>query len=107
MKPIKNIFSDIPGDIPHERFQDILTTAHFKIERIISKGHFSPKGFWYDQDQSEWIILLKGSAGLMFEGKKDIVELKAGDYILIPSHQKHRVEYTDPHTETVWIAIMY
>lgn len=107
MKSKRNIFSDIPGDIPRESFQDILTTDHFKIQRIVSKGHSSPKGFWYDQDQSEWVILLKGRAGLMFHGEKDVVELEPGDYILIPPHLKHRVEWTDPNTETVWLAIMF
>jgi cupin 2 domain-containing protein len=107
MNNIKNIFSAIPDDIPQELLEDILTTGSFKIERIVSKGHSSPKEFWYDQDKNEWIILLKGRAGLLFEGSDDIVELKPGDYINISSHLRHRVEWTDPDTETVWIAIMY
>jgi cupin 2 domain-containing protein len=64
---MKNIFSSIPDDIQQELFQDILTTDNFKIERILSKGHSSPAGYWYDQDKSEWVILLKGSAGIRFE----------------------------------------
>ena len=107
MNNIKNIFSAIPDDIPQELLEDILTAGSFKIERIVSKGHSSPKEFWYDQDKNEWIILLKGRAGLLFEGSDDIVELKPGDYINILSHLRHRVEWTDPDTETVWIAIMY
>jgi len=107
MNDIQNIYSSIPADIPQELFQDILTAESFKIERIVSKGHASPKGFWYDQDENEWVILLKGSAGLLFEGNDDIMELKPGDYINIPSHLRHRVEWTDPNTETVWIAIRY
>jgi len=107
MNDIQNIYSSIPVDIPQELFQDILATESFKIERIVSKGHASPKDFWYDQDENEWVILLKGSAGLLFEGNDDIMELKPGDCINIPSHLRHRVEWTDPNTETVWIAIRY
>ena len=107
MNNIKNIFSAIPDDIPQELLEDILTAGSFKIERIVSKGHSSPKEFWYDQDKNEWIILLRGRAGLLFEGSDDIVELKSGDYINISSHLRHRVAWTDPDTETVWIAIMY
>ena len=105
MNNIQNIFSSIPDDIPAELFQDILATDSFKIERIVSKGHSSPGGFWYDQDKNEWIILLKGSAGLLLEGNDNVVELQPGDYLNIPPHLKHRVEWTDPETETVWIAI--
>ena len=107
MNPIRNIYSSIPADIPEELTQDILTAGSFKIERIVSKGHASPEGFWYDQDQNEWVLLLKGSAGLLFEGTDDVLALKPGDYVNIPAHLKHRVEWTDPTTETVWVAVMY
>ena len=107
MIDIQNIYSSIPADIPQEIFQDILTTDSFKVERIVSKGHASPEGFWYDQDQSEWVILLTSRAGLLFEGNDNIIELKPGDYINIPAHFKHRVEWTDPDIETVWLAIMW
>ena len=107
MNDIQNIFSSIPDDIPQELFQDILTTDKFRIERIVSKGQSSPEGFWYDQDENEWLILLRGSAGLLFEGNENTIELKPGDYINIPANRKHRVEWTDRTTETVWIAVMY
>ena len=107
MNPIRNIYSSIPAHIPVELIQDILTAGSFKIERIVSKGHASPKGFWYDQDQNEWVLLLKGGAGLLFEGTDDVLALKPGDYVNIPAHLKHRVEWTDPTTETVWVAVMY
>ena len=107
MNPIRNIYSSIPAHIPKELTQDILTAGSFKIERIVSKGHASPEGFWYDQDQNEWVLLLKGSAGLLFEGTDDVLALKPGDYVNIPAHLKHRVEWTDPDTETVWVAVMY
>lgn len=107
MNDIRNIYASIPADMPQELFEDVLTTDTFKIERIVSKGHASPQGFWYDQDQNEWVMLLKGRAGLLFEGKDTIIELKPGDYIHIPARRKHRVEWTDPDTETIWLAVMW
>jgi len=107
MNDIRNIYSSIPVDIPKELIQDILTAGSFKIERIESKGNSSPEGFWYDQDQNEWVLLHKCGAGLMFEGTDEIFELKPGDYVNIPAHLKHRVEWTEPNTETVWVAVMY
>ena len=107
MNDVKNIYADIPDDMPQELFHDILTTDSFKVQRIVSKGHASPEGFWYDQDENEWVILLKGRAGLRFEEDDGMVELTPGDHINIPARVKHRVEWTDPDTETVWLAIMY
>ena len=104
---IKNIFLKIPAHIPDELFEEIINTSGCKIERIISKGHSSPKGYWYDQEENEWVILLKGSAHVLFENTNEPVVMKAGDYINIPAHKKHRVEWTDPDEETVWLAIHY
>ena len=103
----KNVFSDIPDDIPEELFEKIVDAPHLKIERIVSLGHSSPEDFWYDQDNNEWVILLKGSAALLFEGENTPVKLLPGDYITIPAHVKHRVEWTDPVQETVWLAVHY
>ena len=107
MNEIRNIFKNIPDHIPEELFQEILKTENIKIERIVSKGHSSPDNYIYDQEENEWVILLKGGAGLLFEGDANIVILKPGDYINIPSHTQHRVEWTDPDMATVWLAIHY
>jgi hypothetical protein len=42
------------------------------------------------------IILLEGSAGLLFKGDGKVGRLKSWDYKNIPSHIKHGVELTDP-----------
>ena len=102
-----NIFSNIPKHIPQEIFEEIITAENIKIERIISKGHATPDDKWYDQDKNEWVILLKGSAGLLFEGEGNPTTLHPGDYILIPAHMKHRVEWTDETEETIWLAIHF
>ena len=102
-----NIYSNIPEELPNELFEKIIYDSSFKLERIISKGHATPKGQWYDQAEHEWVILLKGSARIAIEGQAGIVVLKPGDYIHLPAHLKHRVEWTDPATETVWLALHY
>jgi len=78
-----------------------------KIERIVSKGHSSPDGFWYDQVRNEFVLVVQGSAGLQIESEDDIVVLNAGDYLKIDSHVKHRVEWTDSSCETIWLAVYY
>lgn len=104
---IENIFSNIADTISDEIFDNIIQTKNITIERIISRGHTSPKDFWYDQEKNEWVILLKGHARLKFLENYELVELKAGDYINIPAHCQHRVEWTDPHQETIWLAVHY
>ncbi len=104
---IKNIFSNIQNQTPDEILETIIQTHQFKIERIISRGHATTKGEWYNQDKNEWVIVLKGNAGLLFEGDSERVIMKAGDYINIPAHRKHRVEWTDPEEETIWLAVHY
>jgi cupin 2 domain-containing protein len=85
--------------------QTILAAAQVRIERIISHGHASPEGFWYDQDQHEWVVVLKGAARLQFENR--MVEMKSGDFINIPAHRRHRVEWTTPDEPTIWLAVFY
>lgn len=107
MKDVTSIFRNIPDDIPEELYHEIVKTKNLRVERIVSKGHSSLISEWYDQEENEWVILLKGSAGLLFAGDDKAVVLRPGDYIHIPSHTKHRVEWTDPKLETVWLAIHY
>ena len=104
---IKNIFSGIKNQSPEEIFETIIKTNQFKIERIISSGQSTDKEKWYDQDIDEWVILLKGSAGLLFESNNEEIIMKPGDYVNIPAHQKHRVEWTDANEETIWMAVHY
>ena len=104
---IKNIFSGIKNQSPEEIFETIIKTNQFKIERIISSGQSTDIEKWYDQDVDEWVILLKGSAGLLFESNNEEIIMKPGDYVNIPAHQKHRVEWTDANEETIWLAVHY
>src|SRR3979411_679094 len=78
---------------------------HLRLERIVSHAQASPEGFWYDQEWAEWVIVLKGSAGLHFEGESAPRVLSAGDYLDIPAHTRHRVAWTDATEPTVWLAL--
>ena len=69
MTDIANLFAGIPQDLPQEQIDALATSPHVRIERIVSRAHASPDGFWYDQDWAEWVAVLQGSAGLLFEGE--------------------------------------
>lgn len=103
----QNLYRKIPADTKEEIFEPLLQTRHFRLERIVSKGQATPPGEWYDQAMEEWVVLLKGSAGLLFEGRAEIKVMEPGDFLHIPSHQRHRVEWTDPKEETIWLALHY
>ena len=100
-----NLLGDLPIGLSNELIQTLAETPLVRIERIVSHGHASPEGFWYDQDQHEWVCVLKGAARLQFED--DIIEMKPSDFVNIPAHKKHRVEWTTPDETTVWLAVHY
>ena len=100
-----NLFDSLPTSIPNELIQVIAGNQHVRIERIVSHGHASPDGFWYDQDENEWVIVLKGAARLRFDDRS--VELKTGDFVNIPAHKRHRVEWTTPDEPTIWLAVFF
>jgi cupin 2 domain-containing protein len=101
----QNIFACLPVDVGREHFETLLECADFKLERIFSYGQAATEGEWYDQDHGEWVLLLKGSAGLLIEGEEEVRELMPGDYLYLPAHRRHRVEWTQPEGETIWLAL--
>ncbi|OPY01396.1 MAG: Cupin domain protein [Syntrophorhabdus sp. PtaB.Bin184] len=103
----QNVFSPIPPDIPDEIFETIAASGTVRIERIISRGQATPQGSWYDESLNEWVILLKGSADILFEGEADPVTLLPGDHVLIPAHRRHRVTRTDKGEPTIWLAVHF
>jgi cupin 2 domain-containing protein len=100
-----NLLDGLPDHLPDELFTTLLDAPSVRIERIVSHGHASSEGFWYDQNRHEWVIVLKGAARLRFEN--ETVEMKAGSFVNIPAHVKHRVEWTTPNEPTVWLAVHY
>lgn len=87
-----------------ELFETLFAGNNCKVERIVSAGHTTPEGQWYDQARDEWVVLLSGNAKLEFAGGENII-LETGDFIFIPAHQKHRVAYTSSKPLCVWLAI--
>ena len=102
----QNILDGIPDVLDEELFHVLAQKGAVKIQRIVSKGHSSPKSGWYDQEQDEWVIILQGSAMVTFEGNSE-ERLETGSYLNIPAHTKHKVSWTSPDIETVWLAIHY
>lgn len=95
----------LPPD--EESLETLLERPGIRIERIVSRGHASPADFWYDQDEHEWVFLLRGAARLRLEGPDEEIDLRPGDHLEIPAHRRHRVEWTDPAGETVWLAVFH
>jgi cupin 2 domain-containing protein len=102
-----NLLTNVPRQLQDEAILTLLRAPNVRIERIVSTGHATPPGQWYDQDQAEWVLVLTGSAGLIFEGETEPLRLERGSYVHIARHVRHRVAWTDPSTPTVWLAIHY
>lgn len=98
-----NLFSEIPQAMPEEILQALIETEFCRLERIVSPGQDSP-GEWYEQTWGEWVVLLKGRAGLRFEGEQ-VQELGPGDYVWIEDHRRHRIEWISQNEPAVWLAL--
>lgn len=104
---ISNFFSNFPEHLPKELVECLVESSSTRIERIVSQGHATVDGEWYDQAWDEWVLLLSGSAAILFEGEDVPKYLEQGDYVLIPAHCKHRVIWTDRYVKTVWLAVHF
>lgn len=105
--PVENLYEDLPADIPKEIFQTLAEKNGVRIERIVSDGHATPPGEWYDQGWDEWVLLVSGGATLLFDDSSAPLILKPGDHIMIPAGCRHRVERTDTMQKTVWLAVHF
>jgi cupin 2 domain-containing protein len=102
-----NLLSPLSDTDTAERTDVLLTQPGLRIERIVSYGHTSPPGFWYDQAEAEWVTVLTGRARLRFADETEGRVLAPGDWVEIAPHRRHRVEWTDPTVPTVWLAVFY
>ena len=100
-----NLFEGFEAKATDERFDALLTRPGLRIERIVSTGQSSAEGHWYDQPQTEWVVLLSGSAVLRFEDEAEPRVLRPGDWMTIAPRRRHRVEATDAQTPSVWLAV--
>lgn len=101
---LASLFADIPRHLPEELCQTLWVNPAIRIERILSQGHRSPTVGWYDQEQTEWVLLLQGQARLSFADAEP-VDLKSGDYLVIPARCRHRVDWTSSDPVCIWLAI--
>lgn len=102
-----DLFAGIPAHLAAEQFIELVAAPGLRIERIVSLGQATPLGEWLAQDRAEWVVLLRGAARLLFEGEAIARDLKPGDYVNIPAHARHRVEWTAPDEPTIWLAVHY
>jgi cupin 2 domain-containing protein len=100
-----NLFKDIPCEMPEEFYQEILNRSNVRIERIVSRGHRSPEGFWYDQAWDEWVLVVRGQAAVEIDGQSKALTLGPGDHLFIAAHTRHRVTWTDDKSDTIWLAV--
>ena len=101
-----NLFDDLPARSEREIFTELLSREGVRIERIVSTGQSTPVDEPYDQGHDEWVLLLRGAAGLWIEGEGER-ELRPGDHVLISAHRAHRVTWTAQAEPTVWLAIHF
>ncbi|WP_086873935.1 cupin domain-containing protein [Kosakonia pseudosacchari] len=105
---LSNLLRDLPASANDaETFEAVLLRPDVKIERIVSTGQASPPDFWYCQPQSEWVLILQGAAGLQLEGEAQERVLQVGDFVNIPAHCRHRVNWTRAEPPTIWLAVHY
>ncbi len=106
-KKSSNLFQDIPERLDEELVERLIASDSFRIERIVSRGHASPLDSWYDQNEHEWVAILTGKAQLQIEGQEQLVTLGPGDTYNLPAHTKHRVAWTEPNQDTIWLAVFW
>ena len=96
---VGNLFADADPPDTGERFSPLYSAPGVTIERIVSS--LRPEGGEYDQPHDEWVVLLRGDAELEVAGQTRT--LRAGDYVLLPAHTKHRVLRTSHGA--LWLAV--
>ena len=104
---MSNLFDDIPRVLAAEKIDVLLDAPGVKLERIVSMGHVTPPGEWYDQDRDEWVLVRRGRARVRFESEPAPRELGVGDHLLLRAHVRHRVEWTDTTGPTIWLAVFH
>lgn len=102
-----NLFDTLPTVLPDELCELLVRGAGVRIERIVSTGQRSPDGFWYDQDEDEWVVVVRGHGAVRFADAAEPIVLGPGDHLLLPAHARHRVDWTDAHEPTVWLAVYF
>lgn len=101
-----NLFAELPAKLTEEEILPLLATGSVRIERIVSTGQATPEGFWYDQQEHEWVLLLRGHGVVEYEDGRQVT-LTPGDHLHIPARVRHRVSETSTEEATVWLAVFW
>lgn len=101
-----NLFTNLPTNLTEEETLPLLSSGDLRIERIVSTGQSSPPGFWYDQEEHEWVLVLRGHGIVEYDDGEQII-LNPGDYLHIPPHARHRVSQTSQEETTLWLAVFW
>jgi cupin 2 domain-containing protein len=101
-----NLRRGIPALLPDELLTPLAHGRNVRVERIVSRGHTSAPGAWYDQAETELVFLMQGHARLEIEGQGEL-DLSPFDFVELPPHVRHRVTFTAPNVDTIWLAIFY
>ena len=102
-----NLFESLPERLSEELLEKLVEQDGLCLERIVSTGHATPEGEWYEQETDEWVVMLTGAARLRFDDAEEVLTLKPGDYLLIAAGRRHRVDWTDSDSPTVWLALHF
>ena len=99
-----NVYQCSAGPLSEEQEEILAQGESLRVERIVSTGQVSPPSFWYDQEEDEWLVLLRGEGRVAYpDGKED--RLLPGDTLFLPAHRKHRVSYTSAQPPAVWLCV--
>jgi cupin 2 domain-containing protein len=103
--PHGSLVRNLPDATEDERFEELSRAKSFQIERIISAGQVSPPGFWFDQPNEEWVLVVQGRAEISLLDPDETIHLSIGDWLMIEAHRKHRVEFTSREPLTIWLTV--
>lgn len=100
-----NLLQDIPAELPEEWSETLIEHRGLRVERIVSRGHTTPDGTWLCQARDEWVLLVQGAAELEYKAPDERTRLSPGDWLFIPAGRVHRVSWTIPGQDTIWLAL--
>ncbi len=103
---VLSLLKGLPSNLEEERFETLLESSDWHLERILSTGQSTGEDEWYDQDRSEWVLVLQGAGRLAFDDGSERL-LEPGDAMLLPAGCRHRVAWTSPDVTTVWLAFHF
>ncbi|MFO0919698.1 MAG: hypothetical protein U0872_15475 [Planctomycetaceae bacterium] len=100
------LFSNLPRNLPAEF--SVAYRSNSKVfaskQSCLTATHHPPDSGTTKTSTNEALVLT-GAAKLQFPDC--VAELKPGDFINIPAHHRHRVEWTLPEELTIWLAVFY